>query len=268
MLITKLKWNIIYLFIITNFIMAIDLTQVDKLHHQGKYEEELTELQKINSTDSHDPEVIWRIGRAIFEIADNIPDNQRDKKIKKFDEGINFLEPYLDINGGSKRARAEIVHWYTANLASKGNTIGSLKALSMVPELRQLTDKALSIDPTFSDPYFIKARIEDRLPVIFGGDKYKMGVYLSKAIKYNDKDLTVLVDAAKAYYSRNWPADKKMSMNKENNNQDLTPQNISDKEYAIQLLKKAVSLYEKNNDPSARDKLKYQEAKILLQKYQ
>lgn len=261
------QFNIILLILISINLYSIDFTKPDNLHHKGNYKEELTLLKNYFATEKSDASLLWRIGRAYFEIAEQIPNKNKLEKIKAFNNGMEFLKPYIDIKEGDKSDRAKLVHWYTANFASKGNTIGAIEALSIVPELRALCDKALSIDPEFSDPYFILARIDDRLPGALGGDKVRMGINLSKALKFNSEDITVLVDSASAFYNRNWTIDKKKQEYSKKELQDPNPVNISDREYALELLKKSISIYKNLQDPSFRDTIKNKEANELLNKW-
>lgn len=261
------QFIIILLIIISINLYSIDFTKSDDMHHKGNYKDELTLLKSLFNTDKKDAALLWRIGRAYFEIAEQIPNKNKQEKIIAFNDGIEFLKPYIDIKDGDKSDRAKVVHWYTANFASKGNTIGAIEALSIVPELRALCDKALSIDPAFSDPYFILARIDDRLPGALGGDKVRMGINLSKALKYNSEDITVLVDSAAAFYNRNWSIDKKKQEYSKKELEDPNPNNISDREYALELLKKSISIYKNMQDPSFRDTIKNKEADELLKKW-
>lgn len=254
-------------FLIIQKIISFDFSNTDSLHQQGKYQEELDTLKKALSENKNDASLIWRIGRAYFEIADSMPDIKRNEKINAFAQGMDFLKPYLNISTGEKGDRARIVHWYTANYASKANTIGALEALSIVNELFALADKALSIDPDFSDPYFVKARIDDRLPVMLGGDKIRMEINLSMALKYNQDDITVLVDTSKSFINRNWTHERKVKEYQVRNIADPLPVNRNDRDYAYQLLKKAISVYESKKETTQRDKMKYNEAKGMLAKW-
>jgi hypothetical protein len=193
---------------------GFDLETVDSLNYQGKYEEALKLLKDNFNPNSPRAEILWRMGREIFEIAEAIPVNNKDRKISNFDQGVVLLKDYLEINNGSALDKARLIHWYTANYASKAKTIGALKALSIVPELFTLEDKAQKIDPTFSDPYFLKAKIDETLPDFLGGDKVRMGVNLSRSIIYNTDDLTVLVEGAVIFYDRNWSRQKKDDLGK------------------------------------------------------
>lgn len=256
-----------FLFTISFTVSALDFESTDKLHLLGRYDEEQSLLLSSYDASSPDPALLWRVGRVFFERAERISDDDKDKKIAIYDRALTFLKPYLDISYGTKRDRALIVHWYTANYGSKASTKGTLEALSVVPDLFELTDKALAIDPAFSDPYFVKAKIDDRLPGFAGGDKFRMGENLARALLYNSTDITVHVDGAKALYKRGWSVDKKKDLAEKKGRSDGTPADKSDREYAVILLQRAIKLYTEKELPTARDKEKYAEAIKLLKKY-
>ena len=122
------------------------------------------------------------------------------------------------------------------------------------------------MDPTFAAPYLLLGRIDDAVPFFLGGDKFRMGKNLSKAIKYNPKDMSVLVESGELFLKRGWDSDKKKKMSKKFEEDDGTPQNLSDKEYAKILLDKSLELFKSISDPSVREEVKYQEALELLKK--
>ena len=53
---------------------------------------------------------------------------------------------------------------------------------------------------------------KQRLPFFLGGDKLQMGTNFQMEIKTDPNDMFSLVEAAQAFYSRNWSVDKKLSI--------------------------------------------------------
>ena len=197
------------------------------------------------------------------------------KKIRKirrisivyFTKGMDISKQFLDITYGEKLTRAEIIFWYTANYGSRGETIGIKESLDIVPDLFNLADRALALDPTFAAPYLLKGRIDSSVPSFLGGDKFRMGVNLSKAILYNPTDMSVLVDSSVAFINRDWNvSDKRKKAINNKGETDGTPSNISDKEYAKKLLNQAIDQYKSLENPTKRDTLKLNEANELLKK--
>ncbi len=227
-------------------IIGLDLEKIDTLHYEGLYKNSYIEIKKEIGKNYSDPALIWRIGGATFVIADQMPWYQLIQKIEKFDEGSN-------------RDRASIIHWYVSNLALKSFTIGIFNSFNNLDEIIEYNELAIRIDPTYADPYYFKASLNEILPSFLGGDRVLMGYYFSFAIKYTPTDINILIDAAKAFHKRNWDVDK---IQKEYEKLDLnifSSLNINDNEYSINLIKKAIDIYESNKNPSYHDKIKIEE---------
>ncbi len=263
------KFNLLIVFFLLNVLFctnAADFTKVDSLYHDGKYEQGLNILLTMYDKNNPDSAIIWRICRMYYEIADAMPKKEKQLKINKFNQALDFARPYLDMQDGGRLDRAQVVFWYAASLGSRGETIGIKESLDTVKDLFRLANKAISIDPTFAAPYLLMGRVDDAVPSFLGGDKFRMGINLSKGIELNPTDMSLLVDSAKAFYDRNWDIRKKYNMAKKMGNTDGTPQNLSDREYAKQILDQAVKVYFGIKNPSRREMNKYNEAVKLLKK--
>ena len=260
---TKKLLIIILIILSLSFIYSQDLKQIDDLYRDGKYQDGLNKLIGMHDKSNPNPAVIWRIARMYYEIAEELSDKKA--KIDKYTDGMNSTAPYLNIKEGKKLDRAQVVFWYAVNLGARGEVIGIKESLDIVPKLFELANKAISIDPTFGAPYLLKGRIDDAVPSFLGGDKFRMGENFSRAIKM-EKELNILVDSANGFIKRGWDVDKKKKMKEKMNRTDGTPQNLSDKEYAKQLLKSAIELYFTIDKPTKREKNKYAEAIKLYKK--
>ena len=255
---------ILSFFIISSLTFSYDYTLVDELYRVGKYKEGLEGLESNFDVSKPDSQIIWRISRFYFEIAEAIDKRDKQEKINYYTKGMDIAEPYLDIKNGDALDRAQVIFWYTACFGSRGEVIGIKESLDIVPKLFELADRSLALDPTFAAPYLLKGRIDNAVPFFLGGDKFRLGQNLSLAIKYNPDDMSVLVDSADMFISRDWDADKKRKNVEKKGADDGTPQNLSDKEYAKILLEKGIKLFDKIKNPSFRDKSKLEEAKKLL----
>jgi hypothetical protein len=264
----KIKLLTLFLILfVLNFASAKSFDQVDKLYREGNYNEGLKIIEKDFNHSNPDPEIIWRISRFYFEIADETDKKNKKDKIANFTKGMDVAKQFLEITYGEKLTRAEIIFWYTANYGSRGETIGIKESLDIVPELFNLADKALALDPTFAAPYLLKGRIDSAVPSFLGGDKFRMGVNLSKAIYYNSEDMSVLVDSSVAFLNRDWSvSDKKKKGVNKSGETDGTPADMSDKDYAKKLLNHAMDAYKSLENPTKRETLKLKEANNLLAK--
>lgn len=267
-MVTKSSMILIFIFFYNNLnFFGLDIEKIDDLHHKGLYEKSYIELKKIFDPENPEPAIIWRIGRAIFVLSDQIPWYKRNLKIKKFNEGALFLEKYLNIKAESNREIASIYHWYVSNLALKCFTIGILESLNNLDQIIKLNDLAIKIDSTYSDPLYFKASLNNTLPNFLGGDQTEMGYYFRLAIKYAPLDINILIDAAKAFYKRNWDIERIQTEYREQKLNNLITINLNDRDYASSLINNAISIYESNRNPSYHDKIKIEEAYRLREKW-
>jgi tetratricopeptide (TPR) repeat protein len=244
---------------------------VEDLYHNGKHEDALKLLEENYDSSNPDLGIVWRMSREIYEIGDKISSKDKDGKIETFTRGMEVVKPFLDTSSGSNEDRARVIFWYATNYGSRGKVIGIRESLGNIPEMMELADKSIALDPSHGSAYFLVAKIDEAVPGLFhgtlttAGDKLRMGVNFNKAIQY-DPNMTHLVEGAIGFYDRNWSADKKAKNYDEAGKDDGSPSGISDREYALKLLKQATSLYKSLEDPSVRDKVKYKEALKYIDK--
>ncbi|MBN2545840.1 MAG: hypothetical protein JXB50_08590 [Spirochaetes bacterium] len=253
----------ILIFIISK-LYSVDYKKIDDFYTEGKYTDGLSYSLKEFDKNKPDIALIWRISRFYLEIGDE--SKTKKEKIDSYTKGMDFAAPYYENNNAGVSDKAQLFFWYTANFASKSKAIGIFESISTLPELFELVEKNIKIDPAFAPPYLLKGRIDVEVPGFLGGDDFRMGESFALALKYNSNDLNVLVDAADGFVKRNWDANKKLKEKEKRQKSDGTPENLSDKEYAKQLLDKAVSLYKSLEKPTKRETVKYNEGLELLKK--
>lgn len=260
--------SIIAIFILPFILFSNDLTTLDKLLDEGKYSEALPLAEKLLDTSNKEAEILWRVGKIYYELAD-AKKNKKKETISLCEKGMSILKPFINANIlGDAIDKAKVVYWYDVLYARRGKAIGIKESLDIIPELFNLADKAISIYKEFGEPYHLKAMIDDAVPSLFGGDKFRMGINFNNSLKYDPDNLTFLVDAANGFYTRNWDIKKRLAEAKKNNIiDDGSPSNLTDKEYASQLIKKAIQIAEKKaNTLTFSEKKKYEEAKELVKK--
>jgi hypothetical protein len=266
-----LNFVLFFLFIPIFFIFSNDiLTTVDNLDYNGKYSEALKILTENNDPANPDLKIIWRIGRETFEVGDRLL--TKDEKVIFFDQGIEATKSFIDIDYGNKRDRAEIIHWYAVNYASKMKVLGIFagrESMKVLPNVFKLIDRCIKIDPTYTPAYFFKAKLQEDVPFFLGGDKFEMAINYQKVLKYAEEkeNFFYMVDIAKSFYNRNWSIKKKEKAlrNNESYQTDGTPPNLSDREYAYQLFLNAKQKYDNSKKHSKRDIDKYKELLKLIE---
>jgi hypothetical protein len=239
----------------------------DDLITQGNYAEAYNLLLSKYDPAKPDLKIIWRIGLACYEYTEII--NDKNKKIEWHDKAVNLMKPYIDINYGEKRDRAQVIQWYTINYASKMRLLGIFggrESMEVVPYMFKMMDKSQSIDPTFAGSYLFEAKLHEDVPFFLGGDKNKMGVNYLYAIDYADEKekIIMLYEAANSFYKRNWSADKRKEEAAKANITKNDYTKYSDREYSYILLNEAKNIYESKTNTMPKEKIIYKKVVNLL----
>ncbi|HNZ27756.1 MAG TPA: hypothetical protein PLG34_08045 [Spirochaetota bacterium] len=249
--------------LLASSVYSLDLAEIDKRLDRGDFLDSKKELEKSFDKLNPNLKILWRIARCYYELSDRAP-NKKDT-ILLCEQGMELLKDYVDVKEGEPIDRAKIVYWYDVLYSRRGKAIGIKESLNIIPELFKLADKAISIYPKFGDPYHLKAAIDDAVPGFLGGDKFRMSENFTKAISY-DENIIFLVDAATGFLGRNWDVKKKGAMAAKFGRTDGSPENLSDKEFAKELLQKALEVGKNKDFLSINEKEKIEEAKKNLKK--
>ncbi len=236
-------------------VLAQDFAKLDALHDDRKLDEELAGLQKLYVKSDPQAAVVFRLIRCIQETAVQMPKEKKSEKLAKFDEAINFGKPLLEVAKGGPRDRAKVYYWFGVAMGQKGQTMGVLNALFMTGDMRSNCDKALAIDPSYGDPYYLKAKVDDAVPGFAGGDKNRMGVLFAKAIELDPANVYFLTDFAIALKTRN----KNAAFNADG--AKGVPPGKSDMEYAVEMAKRARDAFAAMAKPTLDHKEKMDDLK-------
>jgi len=282
------------------FIFGVDLVKVDQMDREGKYVEALALLTEGFDKAKPDPKLVWRISRENFEIIDKQKNISKKEKIDKFTENLNFIKPFFSLKNAEKSDLAKIYYYYAVVLGSRGKVIGIKESIGIIPDLYHLASLAIDLDPGYTGSYLMVAKVDEALSpyMVMGGDYYRMGINFMKAMETGPETIINYHDAAIAFLARNWDVNKKkqeteswnkrkisISVKSEKKDKlteaekkrllkdyelgcttDLTPQDASDKDFAVELFKKAVKIYEQKKEPTARDTREYKDSIVQLKK--
>jgi hypothetical protein len=234
---------------------SLDLASLDALHDQKKLDAELSALKPLYSPASPEAAVAYRLVRCMQQIAVDLPASEKKEKLARFDEAISLGKAASEKAKGSANDRAKILYWYAVSVAQKGNTQGVLNSLFLVPEVKSICDSATAIDSEFGDPYYLKAKLDDAVPEIAGGNKTRMGQLYARALELMPDNIWYLTDFAVALKKRN----KDAAFNKDGSKG--VPASLADLEYAKQLAAKARQVLAALPSPSIEQKQKIDEMK-------
>ena len=119
------------------------LSQANKFRQQGKYENELQELDKLLINDKDNVEILWRIAQAHFDIADQSED--KDVQKKHFYSGFKSAEKAVKIDPNNARAN----HWYATLIGKIGMLEGNKQKIKNSYKVKEYALKSLEIDPNY-----------------------------------------------------------------------------------------------------------------------
>lgn len=243
---------------------ADQYSELDGMIDNGKHIEALNLMKSRINEAELDTALLWRIGWAYYEQVDN--SRSKSQKVTSADEALNYLKPYLNLSRGDKQERAKIIFWYAVIYSLRGQAKGIFDSLGSLPEIISLCKKSIALYPQFGSPYHLMGLIGEAVPIGEYSNKFIMGENYSLAIKYDPENITILVDSGRSIMKRDWDVNKKKSQNSKYKRTDGTPVSLSDKQYAKELLEKAVRLFETRGQMLTIDVDKYKEAKELLKK--
>jgi hypothetical protein len=232
---------------------AQDFARLDTLHDRKELGEELAALKKLYSEQDPQAAVVFRLLRCMQQIGVDMPQSQKKEKIARYDEVLAFGKPLLDVAKGSQRDRARMLYWYAVSIGQKGKAQGVLNSLFLVPEIKSYCDKSTAIDPSFGDPYYLKAVLDDSVPEVAGGNKTRMAQLYAKALELDPDNIWYLADFATGLKKRN----KDAAFNKDGSKG--VPSGLSDIAYAKQLAKRADEALSSLKEPSIEQRQKVDE---------
>ena len=188
----------------------------DNLNLNGKYNEELVELNNAILLHPNNVDILWRIARAHFEIADQT-DNINIHK-KHFYPGFKAVESAVRINPNSSKAN----HWYAVLVGKIGMLEGTEQKIKNSYEVEKYALKAIELDPSYDGTYHVMGRWHYELANLSWFErKIAEWVYTTppnggyeQAIFFFQKAINVKDDEIRHYF---WLAKTylKMSANKE-----------------------------------------------------
>lgn len=115
--------------------------QVDSLYEEGKYSEVYTALKKLGNSDS-DPEILWRLARACYQMASPL-EMKNPKKKELLDEGHKYASAAYK----KKPDEFNVLKWIAALTGGRTDFMGTKEKIEQGYVFKELLDKALAINP-------------------------------------------------------------------------------------------------------------------------
>ena len=203
-------------FILTSILLS-SYSQIDELQENSDFWEAL-ELCKENY-DSNDVEILWRLSRSYFDIADQTS-NTKLQKIN-IDKALPYAKQALELDSLSAKAN----HWYAVIIGKKGVLEGTKQKILNSYEVEKYGLKAIELDPSYDGTYHLMGRWHYNIAdlawyertiasTIYAtppeGSFDEAIVYFQKAIDANPKDIRHYLWLGKSYYQKSMYRDAKI----------------------------------------------------------
>ena len=128
------------------------LQKSDQSNKVGSYIEDLAQLTNDLKDFPDEVEILWRLARAHFEIADQT-DNEEIHK-EHFYPGIKYAKMALNINSRSPRAN----HWYAVLIGKIGLLEGTEQKIINSYDVEKYALLAIELDPDYDGAYSVMGR--------------------------------------------------------------------------------------------------------------
>ena len=137
-------------YILSNPIDFIDNSDV--LDIKGEYQQELLELNKAIKQYPDHLDILWRLARVHFEIADQTENKEIQKK--HFYPGLESAKKALKLNPNSAKAN----HWYAVLIGQIGLLEGTEQKIKNSYEVEKYALRAIELDSDYDGTYHVMGR--------------------------------------------------------------------------------------------------------------
>ena len=211
-------------FIISASFIFSSYNEIDELQEKSMFDEALKLCE--SNFNSEDVEILWRLSRAYFDIADQTSDEEVQKI--NIDKALPFARSAIELNPLSARAN----HWYAVIIGKKGLLEGTKQKIINSYEVREFGLKAIELDPNYDGTYHLMGRWHYNIADLAWyertiasaiyktppkGSFEKAITFFKDAMEANPEDIRHYLWLAKSYYAKSRYKDAKVTLEKAKN---------------------------------------------------
>ncbi|MBN1837161.1 MAG: hypothetical protein JW820_14995 [Spirochaetales bacterium] len=199
-----------------------DLQRADALHEQGAHDQARGVLEDALADAGSGAEkaaVLWRLARAWLNLGEEAEDRgtAADELLGYFEKGEALAIRATEADPGNHLG----YYWQSANIGKWGQVKGIMNALAKAKPMRDLLQKALSLDPEHADSYYVLGQLYEQVPgfpISFGDKEYavslgRKAVDLREAQVHSGREKELVYDyytqLAKHLWERNWSSSRR-----------------------------------------------------------
>lgn len=112
--------------------------------------------------ESGNDEILWRMSRVYFDIAEHLPagtDEEKEKQLAMYEKALEFADKSIEVNQNSSMA-------YTRRAVANGRIVlskGMWSSIGLLKEMRNDLEKAIAIDSLNHQAYYALGRTHMRV---------------------------------------------------------------------------------------------------------
>lgn len=177
---------------------ADEIRAADELYADGRDarrdRQALAVLDRALASDPKSYELLWRVSRALYQIADAAP---RKEKRPLLDRAIEMGARAV----AAAPDRVQGHYWLGASDGSAAEIRGPFKALSLVSDLRSEMETVLRIEPCYEqgDAFRALGELDMQLPWLLGGRKSRAIRRMEQGVHTCPANLDLRFSLATAY---------------------------------------------------------------------
>ena len=221
--------------------------QIDALQEDSKFDEALELCQVQYASEGEKVEILWRLARSYFDIADQTSNVVIQKE--NIDKALPYAKKALALDDLSAKSN----HWYAVIIGKKGVLEGTKQKIINSYEVKEYGLRAIKIDPTYDGSHHLMGRWHYNIADLAWyertiasaiyktppkGSFEKAITFFKDAMEANPEDIRHYLWLAKSYYAKSRYKDAKVTLEKAKN---LEIKNDSDQ----LLMDQVEKLYEK-----------------------
>ncbi|MFP4378088.1 MAG: tetratricopeptide repeat protein [Spirochaetales bacterium] len=249
------------------------MDRIDELHFAERHSEALDVAeQSLENARSEDERAaaLWRLARARLNRVDlglYAGTVSEDEAREALERGVEEAREAVEIDGELARA----FFWRGANRAKNGELRGVLNSLFMAGDVRDDALRAIELDPTYSNSYYMLGQLYRRVPgsPISFGDRQEAVSYSREAVRRHEEELDsdavpvrfwdYYVKLADHLRARGWSASRRSRSDSD------ADADISDREEAEELLEYVISNLEMLDSRTIRQDRTLEEARAMAE---
>jgi tetratricopeptide (TPR) repeat protein len=149
----------------------------------------------LETAASHPPpEMLVELARVWF-LTGDIRAGSDAEKLAAYERGAEVARRAIAAGPGNDQAHL----WFALNTGRFAETRGMMKALGMLPTIREASDTVLRLNPSNVDGLILAGGIAAEVPVVMGGDRAKAETHFKRALELDPHKTGARIELAKLY---------------------------------------------------------------------